>query len=99
MTAIVKPPFNGLEFGIVAGLFALITVIGFLAARWRRGATLANLNEWGLGGRRFGGWVTWFLVGGDLYSHRGAGARSDHGDLRRAHLHPGHLQALPAARR
>jgi SSS family solute:Na+ symporter len=68
MTALVTPPFSGLEFGIVAGLFALITVIGFLAARWRRGTNLSTLNEWGLGGRRFGGWVTWFLLGGDLYT-------------------------------
>ena len=26
------------------------------------------LHEWGLGGRRFGTIVTWFLVGGDLYT-------------------------------
>ena len=27
-----------------------------------------HLHEWGLGGRTFGGWVTWFLLGGDLYT-------------------------------
>src|SRR5947208_4716685 len=48
-------------------LFALITWLGFAAARWRRG-DLDQLNEWGLGGRRFGTLVTWFLVGGDLYT-------------------------------
>ena len=26
------------------------------------------LDEWGLGGRRFGIVVTWFLLGGDLYT-------------------------------
>jgi len=26
------------------------------------------LHEWGLGGRRFGTVVTWFLVGGDVYT-------------------------------
>jgi SSS family solute:Na+ symporter len=26
------------------------------------------LHEWGLGGRRFGAFVTWFLLGGDLYT-------------------------------
>jgi SSS family solute:Na+ symporter len=26
------------------------------------------LSEWGLGGRRFGSLVTWFLLGGDLYT-------------------------------
>src|SRR5487761_791723 len=48
-------------------LFGLVTVVGFIAARWRK-ADLNQLHEWGLGGRRFGGWVTWFLLGGDLYT-------------------------------
>jgi len=48
-------------------LFALVTGLGFFAARWRRG-DLALLDEWGLGGRRFGSWVVWFLLGGDLYT-------------------------------
>ncbi|MFZ1921962.1 MAG: sodium:solute symporter [Xanthobacteraceae bacterium] len=48
-------------------LFGLITWLGFAAARWRKG-DLDRLNEWGLGGRRFGTIVTWFLVGGDLYT-------------------------------
>ena len=30
--------------------------------------TLAHLDEWGLGGRQFGTWITWFLVGGDFYT-------------------------------
>jgi len=48
-------------------LFGLVTVLGFIAARWRR-ADLNHLDEWGLGGRRFGTIVTWFLLGGDLYT-------------------------------
>src|ERR671932_1291881 len=48
-------------------LFALVTVLGFVAARWRRG-DLNLLDEWGLAGRRFGTVVTWFLLGGDLYT-------------------------------
>lgn len=48
-------------------LFIGVTIIGFLAANWRRG-DLAHLDEWGLGGRRFGTIVTWFLLGGDLYT-------------------------------
>jgi SSS family solute:Na+ symporter len=48
-------------------LFAFITWLGFAAARWRRG-DLDLLHEWGLGGRRFGTIVTWFLIGGDLYT-------------------------------
>jgi SSS family solute:Na+ symporter len=48
-------------------LFALITYLGFAAAHWRKG-DLDVLNEWGLGGRRFGTVITWFLIGGDLYT-------------------------------
>jgi solute:Na+ symporter, SSS family len=59
---------NGLELAIVIALFAFVTVVGFAAVHWRRAASLHNLDEWGLGGRKFGGWVTWFLLGGDLYT-------------------------------
>jgi len=48
-------------------LFLLVTVLGFWAARWRRG-DLNLLHEWGLAGRRFGTIVSWFLLGGDLYT-------------------------------
>ena len=48
-------------------LFAFITYLGFAAAHWRKG-DLDQLNEWGLGGRRFGTLITWFLVGGDVYT-------------------------------
>ena len=48
-------------------LFLLVTLVGFVAARWRK-ADLNLLHEWGLGGRRFGTVVTWFLLGGDLYT-------------------------------
>jgi SSS family solute:Na+ symporter len=52
---------------IFIALFGLITILGFAAAHWRKG-DLDQLHEWGLGGRRFGTLVTWFLVGGDLYT-------------------------------
>ncbi len=52
---------------VFVGLFLLVTWIGFVAARWRK-ADLNLLHEWGLGGRRFGTIVTWFLLGGDLYT-------------------------------
>jgi SSS family solute:Na+ symporter len=52
---------------VFVALFGLVTVLGFVAARWRR-ADLDQLHEWGLGGRRFGTIVTWFLLGGDLYT-------------------------------
>ena len=47
--------------------FALVTVMGFMAARWKS-SDVASLNEWGLGGRQFGSWITWFLLGGDIYT-------------------------------
>jgi SSS family solute:Na+ symporter len=48
-------------------LFGFITWLGFAAAHWRRG-DMDLLHEWGLGGRRFGTFIVWFLVGGDLYT-------------------------------
>ncbi len=48
-------------------LFAFVTALGFWARRWQPG-DLGRLSEWGLGGRRFGNLVTWFLLGGDLYT-------------------------------
>jgi SSS family solute:Na+ symporter len=56
------------ELIIFTLLFGLVTVMGFVAARWRRADSLDHLDEWGLGGRKFGSWITWFLVGGDLYT-------------------------------
>ena len=52
---------------IFVALFLLVTWLGFVAAHWRK-ADLNRLHEWGLGGRRFGTAVTWFLLGGDLYT-------------------------------
>jgi solute:Na+ symporter, SSS family len=53
---------------VCAFFFALVTVMGFVAASWRVPKTLASIDEWGLGGRQFGTWITWFLVGGDFYT-------------------------------
>jgi SSS family solute:Na+ symporter len=52
---------------VFLALFGFITWLGFAAAHWRKG-DLDQLHEWGLGGRRFGTFITWFLVGGDLYT-------------------------------
>jgi solute:Na+ symporter, SSS family len=59
--------FNGVAFTVFIIFFALVTVLGFVAARWRQG-NLDLIHEWGLAGRRFGTVVTWFLLGGDLYT-------------------------------
>ncbi|MDQ6826241.1 MAG: sodium:solute symporter [Candidatus Eremiobacteraeota bacterium] len=48
-------------------LIVAVTIMGFFAARWHSG-NLNNLDEWALGGRRFGTIVSWFLLGGDLYT-------------------------------
>jgi len=61
------PQVNGIALVVFVLLFGCITWLGFAAARWRRG-DLDELHEWGLGGRRFGTVVTWFLVGGDIYT-------------------------------
>lgn len=55
-------------FAVFIALFVLVTGMGFVASRWRKPETLAHLDEWGLGGRKFGTWITWFLVGGDFYT-------------------------------
>jgi SSS family solute:Na+ symporter len=52
---------------VFLALFALVTVLGFYAANWQKG-DLSLLHEWGLAGRRFGTLVSWFLIGGDLYT-------------------------------
>src|SRR5262249_11009586 len=59
---------NAVTFTIVVVLFLLVTLIGFAAARWRRAEDMMHLNEWGLGGRGFGTFVGWVLLGGDLYT-------------------------------
>src|SRR3954467_3793190 len=59
---------NQVELWILIFFFVLVTGLGFVAARWKRASSLDNLDEWGLGGRNFGSWVTWFLLGGDLYT-------------------------------
>ncbi len=58
---------NLVALSVFIALFVLVTVLGFAASRWRRG-DLDQLHEWGLAGRRFGTIVTWFLLGGDLYT-------------------------------
>src|SRR3954471_797393 len=59
---------KGVELAVFIFLFGVVTVLGFVAARWRRAESLDHLDEWGLGGRNFGAWISWFLIGGDLYT-------------------------------
>lgn len=59
---------NGVALAVFIFFFLAVTVMGFRAARWRKAADDQSLDEWGLGGRSFGTWITWFLLGGDLYT-------------------------------
>ncbi|MBV8435701.1 MAG: sodium:solute symporter [Candidatus Eremiobacteraeota bacterium] len=52
---------------VLVSLVLAVTAMGFLAARWS-GANLESLEQWALGGRGFGTVVSWFLLGGDLYT-------------------------------
>jgi len=70
-TVLAQAPGSGLqwtELSIFIVLFLLVSVMGFVASRWKAAESLDHLDEWGLGGRKFGAWITWFLVGGDLYT-------------------------------
>ncbi|HEU5268368.1 MAG TPA: sodium:solute symporter [Jatrophihabitans sp.] len=59
---------DGTALGVLLFFFVVVTVGGFWAARWRRADSPHSLDEWGLGGRSFGTVITWFLLGGDLYT-------------------------------
>ena len=75
-----KLPLDGTALAIVIVLFLVVTLLGFAAApaglhtktralrRWRRISVVSTVDEWGLGGRSFGGFVTWFLMGADVYT-------------------------------
>ncbi|HKU65245.1 MAG TPA: sodium:solute symporter, partial [Rhizomicrobium sp.] len=52
---------------VFLALFVFVALLGLFGSRWRAG-DLSQLHEWGLGGRSFGTIITWFLLGGDLYT-------------------------------
>ncbi len=60
-------PVNWVALTVFVLCFGGVTVLGFAAAYWRRG-DLDLLHEWGLGGGTFGTLITWFLIGGDIYT-------------------------------
>ncbi len=49
---------NGVALAVLIALFGLVTVAGFMASRFQRAESLDSLDEWGLGGRKFGPWIT-----------------------------------------
>jgi SSS family solute:Na+ symporter len=56
----------------LATVIFVVLVIGVLiivdSAARLKGHDLSKLHEWGLGGRQFGLVMSWFLVGGDVYT-------------------------------
>src|SRR6266446_4227723 len=60
-------PLNTTALTVFIVFFAFVTFIGFASARWKRG-DMDLIHEWGLAGGRFGTLITWFLLGGDLYT-------------------------------
>ena len=60
--------FNAVAFAVLLASFLIVTCVGFASARWRPAEDPMQLNEWGLGGRGFGTFVSWFLLGGDIYT-------------------------------
>src|ERR1700745_4048906 len=68
MNAAASHGVNGVSLGVLLFFFAIVTIGGFWAARGRRRESMHSLDEWGLGGRGFGSVITWFLLGGDLYT-------------------------------
>jgi SSS family solute:Na+ symporter len=65
--SVVVATVSPIEITVFVVLFVAIGTLGMYASHWRRG-NLANLDEWGLAGRRFGPVVTWFLQGGSIYT-------------------------------
>src|SRR5271156_1904299 len=61
------PQIQPVALAVFCACFLLVTGAGFWAVRWRR-SDLCSLDEWGLAGRQFGTLITWFLIGGDLYT-------------------------------
>ena len=60
-------PINWVALIVFIAFFGFVTFLGFAAVHWRRG-DLDLLHEWGLAGGRLGTLVTWFLLGGDIYT-------------------------------
>lgn len=58
---------NWTMLGVFLVILLAITIVGFRAASWRSD-DLNRLQEWGLGGRRFGTLSSWFLIGGAFYT-------------------------------
>ena len=54
-------------FVVFIVLFAIFVFIGFWGSRWRK-ASLNTLSQWGLAGRNLGFYLSWFLLGADVFT-------------------------------
>jgi SSS family solute:Na+ symporter len=58
---------NILELVIMLAFMIIVGIVGFYASKFK--PSLDNdITEWSLGGRRFGTFIVWFLIGGDVYT-------------------------------
>ncbi len=48
-------------------LFIIFSALGFYGSRFRKG-NLNSLHEWGLAGRKLGPYLSWFLLGADVFT-------------------------------
>ena len=48
-------------------LFIVFSALGFYGSRFRKG-NLNSLHEWGLAGRKLGPYLSWFLLGADVFT-------------------------------
>ncbi|WP_141434254.1 sodium:solute symporter [Bacillus sp. 03113] len=51
---------------ITAFIVITVVIIGFIAGRDK--SSRSSVEEWSVGGRKFGGLLVWFLVGADLFT-------------------------------
>lgn len=56
-----------LGLSIFLVLFVIFVFLGFYGSRWRKG-NLKSLSEWGIAGRRLGPYLSWFLIGADVFT-------------------------------
>ena len=72
------PSSDWLAIAVFIFFFGVTIVLGTTVVHWRGKVSKGSAapqphggegtEDWGLGGRQFGAWVTWFLVGGDFYT-------------------------------
>ena len=58
---------NVVAASVFVFFFAVVTILGFLASRWKAG-DLGHISNGGSADGSSAPWITWFLLGGDLYT-------------------------------